>query len=213
MKKSIRIIAAVLALATMLGICTLFTGCASSKLVGTWQMRGDEDGEQIVFEKGGKGYIKDRGYIEEFKWKYSNKKLTVTFGDNKTVMKVSKLTGSRMVLIPKEDGRYSSKYKETFVKVKGRTSGKADKSKLIGNWEGYSKMFSFNANGTGTYLSYYYYGEEAIHWTLKGDELRIYFDEDSDDIRYFYITIEGDTLTLDDDSGSSPDIYTRVVAD
>ncbi len=127
MKKTIRILSFILALVIMLGMFISFTGCTSSKLIGTWYFEGEEDGMRLVFQRGGKGYAKDTDwdgevYIEHFKWKLSGKKLTITFTDgessNKEVIKIVSLTNRRIEIAYQYDGKFD--YEDTDVLIKER---------------------------------------------------------------------------------------------
>ena len=81
MKRTIRVIALILALAALLGIFTLFSGCASSKLVGTWERTGPFPNGYykyvFTFNAGGKGKAETSDLESGFRWSLRGEKLKI----------------------------------------------------------------------------------------------------------------------------------------
>ena len=103
MKRTIRVIALILVMATLLCICSLFSGCASSKLVGTWEMTGPFPNGyykyEFAFNAGGKGKAKTSDLETAFHWSLSGEKLKIKWDESgETINYIIKINGDTFTL-------------------------------------------------------------------------------------------------------------------
>ncbi|MBO5077744.1 MAG: lipocalin family protein [Clostridia bacterium] len=103
MKKTIRFIALILVMATLLGICSLFSGCTSSKLVGTWELTGPFPNGyykyEFTFNAGGKGKVKTSDHESAFHWSLNGEKLKIKWYDSGETMNfIIKIDGDTFTL-------------------------------------------------------------------------------------------------------------------
>ena len=213
MKKVLRAISVVLTLVICLSACAVFTGCASSKIIGTWV---DEDGMEITFGKGGKGtmsysYFGSEQSIE-FNWKYKRGILTISrssdsvLGTTSSEFGVVSLDKNKLVLSPEPGAIGEDVETMTLTKKGAKKTFSLAELQLTGKWVSENDAIEFKSDGTGTRYKDPEFKEvdTAFEWQLNGDELTLTIDCYDYD---YEIELEGDELEIY--FGYRSTVYTR----
>ncbi|MBO5077746.1 MAG: hypothetical protein J5584_09155 [Clostridia bacterium] len=177
-------------------------------LVNNWKMVPNdyepgmelEESLELIIENDGTLYFKSAGEVVRYTWQRTDDTISFTslWSDPET-FKIIENTADKLVLSQETD--YGETYKYTFI-VKQLPVGKLSKNDLIGRWDyvtdsssdGYWMQFRDNGYGEMFYGGQYF---DFFSWTLENDELRVFFKTGNMRAPYFYISIEGDKLLLD----------------
>ena len=184
-------------------------------IVGEWKLVPDDENDddilELVLEKSGQGFSKSRGELYVFAWTRSEELLIVNDEEGEFKIKILELTDDKLVLLPGEDGEYDENDKMTLARKAPRDPGDMSKDKLLGKWKmDYDNnhiSIQFNADGYGEMITDWD-GLCIFHWKLTGDELRVFIEGSVDDAFYYYVSVKGDKLTMDNEY-DEPDVLTR----
>ena len=175
-------------------------------IIGEWQRvpddEDDDEAMELVFEKSGEGFSKAGGDLYAFEWTRTEDTMTVTDVEGDYEIRILELTDDKLVLLPVEEGEYGEDDKLTLERKAPRDPGDMSKDKLIGKWDQHTDAqncsFQFNADGYGEAIDDWN-GLCFFRWTLTGDELRIFIEGSIGEAYYYYVSVSGDKLTMDNE--------------